>query len=88
MTEALGGIAGFDARLHERRTGGERLPLDARARLGTFPRSGVALGAPYAPARFVLGPWSWMVLVYDYDEGTDVVTVLAVEDARSSSTLT
>lgn len=38
--------------------------------------------------RFLLGPWRWMLLVHEYDEATDRVVVLTVQDARSSSAAT
>lgn len=50
----------------------------------TAPLAGKALADPFAPARWILGPWPWMVLVYLYDEGADTVTVVAVQDGRSS----
>jgi hypothetical protein len=34
--------------------------------------------------RFILGPWSWMILVYVYDEAADGLAVVATYDARSS----
>ena len=37
-----------------------------------------------APNRYVLGPWPWMILVYRYDEASDLVFLLAMVDARSS----
>jgi len=49
------------------------------------PLSGSAL-KDAAPARFVLGPWSWMMLVYIYEESSDEVYVVAVLDARSATT--
>ena len=72
------------------------LPADTTERfkrsisaLGEFPRLGRALaGGGYDGLRFVLGPWRWMVAVYDHDAAADAVYVLAVEDARSSSAAT
>jgi len=47
------------------------LPDDAWARIArslgtreTFPLAGTELGGRWAPARFVLGPWYWMILLY------------------------
>jgi len=34
--------------------------------------------------RFILGPWRWMVIVYAYDAGTDIVAILTVQDGRTS----
>lgn len=68
------------------------LPLDARARvrerlrqLEGFPESGVALEGRWAPARALVGPWSWMLHVYDYDRSVDRVTVLTIHDTRTST---
>lgn len=72
------------------------LPADTRERfrrsiehLGTFPRLGRELeGGGYDGLRFVLGPWRWMVVVYEYGEADDVVGVVTVQDARSSTAAT
>lgn len=69
------------------------LPDDARERvkgrlrqLEDHPLSGVALGGGrWAPARVLVGPWTWMLVVYDYDPEVDTVTVLSVEDSRTST---
>jgi len=53
--------------------------------LETFPLAGPELHGRWVPARFVLGPWSWMLLLYRYDEASDRVFVLAVHDARSAA---
>ncbi len=55
------------------------------SQLERFPESGVRLEGRWAPARVLVGPWSWMLHVYDYDAGTDIVTVLTVQDARTST---
>jgi plasmid stabilization system protein ParE len=70
------------------------LPADTRERfrrsiapLAEFPLIGRALeGGGYDGLRFVLGPWRWMVVVYEHDADSDVVSILAIEDARSSTT--
>jgi plasmid stabilization system protein ParE len=51
----------------------------------TFPQSGRALEGRWEDARFVLGPWCWMVLLYRYEESSERVYVIAMHDARSSS---
>jgi hypothetical protein len=68
------------------------LPDDTWARvarslrvLETFPLAGPELNGRWTPARFVLGPWPWMVLVYSYDEASDRVFILAMHDARSAT---
>lgn len=53
--------------------------------LETFPLSGPQLGGRWAPARFVLGPWSWMLLLYIYDEDSDRVFIVSMSDARSAA---
>jgi plasmid stabilization system protein ParE len=53
--------------------------------LETFPLAGPELRGRWVPTRFVLGPWSWMLLLYRYDETSDRVFVLAVHDARSAA---
>ena len=72
------------------------LPTDTRARfrrslevLEVFPSLGPALdGGGYDGLRFVLGPWRWMVVVYEYDRTADLVGALTVQDARSSAAAT
>jgi plasmid stabilization system protein ParE len=68
------------------------LPDDTRDRvrrvlrpLADFPLMGALLERPGPPYRFLLGPWRWMLLIYLYDEERDVVVVIGVEDARSST---
>lgn len=71
------------------------LPADTRARvarllrpLARFPEMGAALepGAPSPGLRFLLGPWRWMLIVYVILG--DRVVVVAIEDGRSSNTVT
>jgi plasmid stabilization system protein ParE len=72
------------------------LPADTTERfrrsiapLAEFPRLGRALeGGGYEGLRFILGPWRWMVAVYEHREPADEVHVLVVEDARSSTAAT
>lgn len=57
--------------------------------LAEFPRLGRALeGGGFGGLRFVLGPWRWMVVIYEHDRASDIVNILAVEDARSSTAAT
>jgi plasmid stabilization system protein ParE len=62
----------------------ERVRASLRA-LEQFPRLGTALESPeWKGFRFLLGPWRWMVIVYEiYDDG-DRVVVVTVQDGRSS----
>lgn len=66
------------------------LPADTRQRvrrslraLERFPRSGRALDEPWRPVRLVIGPWSWLLMLYSYAETDDTVLVLGFQDARS-----
>lgn len=68
------------------------LPADTWSRvvrslrvLETFPLSGPELGGKWAPVRFILGPWSWMLLLYSYDEASNQVFIVAMLDARSAA---
>jgi plasmid stabilization system protein ParE len=57
--------------------------------LAEFPLLGRTLeGGGNDGLRFILGPWRWMVVVYEHDADADVVNILAVEDARSSTAAT
>jgi hypothetical protein len=71
------------------------LPPDTRERvarslrtLERFPRLGRELQGRWSPFRFVLGPWRWLLVVYAYDEQRDLVLVVTLQDARSSSAAT
>ena len=71
------------------------LPADTRDRvrrslaaLAEFPRLGPALTGRWSGLRFLLGPWRWMLLIYEYDEDANRVVILTVQDARSSSAAT
>ena len=52
--------------------------------LHDFPRLGATLEGRWAGMRFILGPWRWMILVYRYDEVTDEVAVVTIQDSRSA----
>lgn len=71
------------------------LPSDTRERvrhslapLKEFPRLGPELTGRWSGMRFLLGPWRWMLLVYEYDPTVDRVVILTIQDARSSSAAT
>jgi plasmid stabilization system protein ParE len=71
------------------------LPPDTRERvrhslrrLEQFPRIGPQLEGRWAPLRFILGPWRWMLIIYSYEEQEDIVLVVAIQDARSSAAAT
>lgn len=76
----------------ERLTAVLSLPSDTKTRvratlepLREFPRLGPELSGRWAGMRFVLGPWRWMLIVYEYDPDADRVVVLTIQDSRSSS---
>lgn len=71
------------------------LPDDTKQRLKRtlrvlrrFPRIGPELTARWDGFRFLLGPWRWMLIVYVFDEQSDRVIVVTIQDARSSSAAT
>jgi hypothetical protein len=71
------------------------LPPDIRQRvrasltpLREFPELGATLVGRWSGLQFVLGPWRWMLLVYQYDAATDRVVVVTIQDARSSRAAT
>jgi plasmid stabilization system protein ParE len=71
------------------------LPPDTRERvrrslrqLEQFPRIGRQLEGRWAPLRFILGPWRWMLVIYSHEEPDDLVLVVAFQDARSSTAAT
>jgi plasmid stabilization system protein ParE len=71
------------------------LPADTWARIGRslrlledFPLAGRALEGDWSAARFLLGPWPWLILVYRYDEPSDRVFLVAAHDARSAASAT
>jgi plasmid stabilization system protein ParE len=58
------------------------------APLAEFPELGAQLEPPFAPRRFVLGPWRWMIIVYRFYPDRDLVAVLAIVDGRTSTSST
>jgi plasmid stabilization system protein ParE len=57
-------------------------------RLTTFPRMGRPLAGNWSGYRLIGGPWCWMAIIYRYDEAADLVSVVTVQDARSSVAVT
>lgn len=71
------------------------LPDDTWARIGRslrlledFPLAGRALEGDWSAARFLLGPWPWMIMLYRYDEPSGQVFLVAAHDARSATSAT
>jgi plasmid stabilization system protein ParE len=50
--------------------------------LARFPWMGPRLGGRWKECRFLLGPWSWMIIVYVHHEDLDLVAVTTIQDAR------
>jgi len=65
------------------------LPADTRQRvqscltpLSVHPLLGPALAGRWQPLRVLLGPWRWMLLLYEDDQQADRVVIVTVQDAR------
>lgn len=56
--------------------------------LSDFPELGAELGGALVPRRFLLGPWRWMLVVYRFYPERDLVAILAIVDARTSTSPT
>lgn len=65
----------------------ERVKLSIRP-LADFPELGAELGGVFASRRFLLGPWRWMIVIYRFDPESDLVVILAIADARTSTSPT
>jgi plasmid stabilization system protein ParE len=88
-------IAGAAIEDLDRLTAVLSLPADTRDRvraslapLAEFPLLGPELAGRWQGLRFLLGPWRWMLIVYEYLEAEDRVVILTIQDARSSSAAT
>lgn len=71
------------------------LPADTRGRvarslrsLEMFPLLGAELDGRWSGMRFLLGPWRWMLIVYEYIETDDRAVVVTTQNARTSSAAT
>lgn len=71
------------------------LPGDTRERVkqileppSRFPEMGGRLGGRWEDARFLLGPWSWMILVYRHIDDLDLVAVTTIQEARRAESAT
>ena len=67
------------------------LPPDTRQRvarslraLERFPLLGRGLSGDWEDFRFLLGPWRWLLLIYEYIESEDRVLVVTIQDGRSA----
>jgi plasmid stabilization system protein ParE len=71
------------------------LPLDTKERvrrslrtLEDFPHIGAPLRGRWQGLRFLLGPWRWMLIVYEYFEDEKRVVIVTIQDGRSSRAVT
>jgi plasmid stabilization system protein ParE len=71
------------------------LPANTRARvrrsleaLREFPQLGAPLGGRWAGYRFVLGPWRWMIVMYEIHDAGGTVGIVTIQDARSARAAT
>jgi hypothetical protein len=71
------------------------LPVTTRDRvrgalgpLDEFPLMGPSLTGRWPGLRFILGPWPRMLLVYQYSEATEQVSVVTIQDSRSARAAT
>ncbi len=56
--------------------------------LEDFPYIGAPLGGHWQGFRFLLGPWRWMLIVYECVEAEKTVVIVTIQDGRSSGTAT
>ncbi len=56
--------------------------------LSRFSELGSELGGSFAPRRFILGPWRWMIVIYRFYPDRDLVAILAIVDGRTSTSPT
>jgi plasmid stabilization system protein ParE len=57
-------------------------------RLENFPDMGQRLGGRWEGTRYLVGPWPWMLVVYEHHPELDRVDVLTIQDARASTAAT
>ncbi|HXV73044.1 MAG TPA: hypothetical protein VEB69_16760 [Acidimicrobiia bacterium] len=53
-----------------------------------LPESGEALSGRWHGFRYILGPWSWMLILFAYDEAAGQVAVVTIQDARRAQSAT
>ena len=49
---------------------------------------GQRLGGHWEGTRYLVGPWPWMLVVYEHQPELDRVDVLTIRDARASTAAT
>lgn len=62
--------------------------IRSSAPLADFPALGAPLHGRWAPRRFVLGPWRWLLMVYLVEPDRDLVIVVAIVDGRTAGSPT
>ena len=65
----------------------ERVKRSLRS-LEDFPLVGAPLGGRWQGFRFLLGPWRWMLIIYQYFENEEKVVIVTIQDGRSSRAAT
>jgi mRNA-degrading endonuclease RelE of RelBE toxin-antitoxin system len=65
----------------------ERVKRSLRA-LEDFPYLGAPLEGRWEGFRFLLGPWRWMLIVYEYFEDEKRVVIETIQDGRASRAAT
>ena len=73
----------------------QSLPQDTKKRvrerlrpLARFPSMGSPLEGRWNGSRFLLGPWRWMLLIYEYVDELDTVFVTTIQDSRRADSAT
>ena len=56
--------------------------------LTRFPLMGSPLEGRWEGSRFLLGPWRWMLLIYEYVADQDAVFVTTIQDSRRADSAT
>jgi plasmid stabilization system protein ParE len=72
-----------------------QLPAETRSRvrarlrqLADFPESGEQLTGRWKGFRFILGPWRWMLILYDFDATADQVSIVTIQYSRAAEPAT
>jgi hypothetical protein len=60
---------------------------DRLTQLARFPESGEELTGRWQGFRYILGPWRWMLVVFAYDQGADLVYVVTIQDSRTAESV-
>lgn len=71
------------------------LPPNTRHRVGQvlaplrdFPQLGAPVGGRWGGHRYLVGPWRWLLTIYEYVEERDAVVIKAFQDARAADSAT